>query len=67
MVEEIPDEEAMSETLPDTEPIGPQDHPEESIQPISPLPTKEATPLTAEEEENNPEEIADDELLIMYI
>jgi hypothetical protein len=63
--EEIPDKEAMPETLPDTEPIGPQDHPEELVQPTSPPPTKEVTPLSTEE--TTLEEIADDELLIAYI
>jgi hypothetical protein len=40
-IEEIPDEETMPETLPDAEPIRPQDHPEELIQPTSPTPTKD--------------------------
>jgi hypothetical protein len=41
-VEEIPDEEAMPKTLPDAEPIGPQDYSEELIQPTSPPPTKKS-------------------------
>jgi gag-polyprotein putative aspartyl protease len=64
-VEEIPDEEAIPEMLPDTEPIGPQDHPKESAQPTSPLPSEEVTPLSTKE--TTLEEITDDKLLITYI
>jgi hypothetical protein len=65
-IEEIPNEEETPETLPDAEPIGPQDYPEKPMQPTSPLPIKETTPLSMKEETTS-EEIADDELLIAYI
>jgi Retroviral aspartyl protease len=67
-VEEIPNKWVLPEMLSDAEPIRPQDHPEEPIQPTSPPPTEGVTSLPTEEATpDQREEITDNELLIVYI